>query len=67
MKKEYTDREISEAVDHILSCAFIYDTSGRKNNYKSGSPYDEPGEMVKELGKPALKYATEKQWNRRIK
>lgn len=75
MKKEYSDGEIMEAIDKVLSAAFVIDYMPNTNkrttcnpNYKSGCPYDEPGELVKRYVKlyPALAFATEKHWERRL-
>lgn len=72
---QYTDREIQEAIDKVLSAAFGIDYMPNTNrrtscnpNYKSGCPYDQPGELVKKYVDlyPALAYATEKHWNRRV-
>lgn len=70
----YSDMEINEAVDAVISAAICIDRGNNRvqgsvnPNYKSRAPYDEPGELVERYNHlyPAIVYAKERHWNKRM-
>lgn len=74
---DYSDKTINDTIDKLICYALTvdYQATAKKGqhtvnpNYKSGCPYDEPGELVKSFSKdhPEISHSTEKHWRRRFK